>query len=325
MSTVENFDDTVKQYLSFLDNEYVSASLSLFLLLYASLAAPKLPKFIAQLFDYKLFKLFIFFLIVFVARKNPTIAIIAAIAVIVSLETLNRYKINDHMMNIVQLEHENENIRKISGMCKCSCEVDENMNYDNLPVSEEPEVYAEEPEVLYYDEIDQTEQINHLHEQELNNSEVQGQVSPAGTDGAHGGMSGVNAVVASIPLVGNNYSPVNESENDMNLHLKTVNANKKKLKKLLKEHAMINNSPVHKIKQENDDYKPHNNHDSACAVESNKDYFTRTSLQDLYDECEENGNCSTFKNEPVAYQSSENMYSGSNKYISAHSSEYASV
>lgn len=113
---MEAFDNTVKNYLSFLDNEYVSAGLSLFLIVYAGMAAPKLPGYIAKLFDYTLFKLFIFFLIVFVSRRNPTVAIIAAIAVMVSIMSLNMLKLGESM--VVLGKHHMKN-------CQCECEGEE--------------------------------------------------------------------------------------------------------------------------------------------------------------------------------------------------------
>lgn len=98
---MEEFDNAVKRSLSFLDNEYVSAAVALFLILYAGLAAPKLPEWVARLFDNMLFKLVVFFMIVYVSRKNATIAIIAAVAVMVSLMTLNKLKWNQEMMTVV--------------------------------------------------------------------------------------------------------------------------------------------------------------------------------------------------------------------------------
>lgn len=113
---MESFDNTVKNYLGFLDNEYVSAGLSLFLILYAGVAAPKLPQQVVQLFDNTLVKLFVFFLIVYVSRKNPTVAIIAAVAVLVSLMTLNRIKFNQEMMEVVGGRR-----KVMMNGCDCDC------------------------------------------------------------------------------------------------------------------------------------------------------------------------------------------------------------
>ena len=104
---MERFDSIVKNILSPIDNnEYLSAALPLFLVLYAGLAAPKLPEYIARLFDNPLFKLLIFFLIAYSSKKNPTVAIIAAVGLMVSLHTLQRYDINRRMVSLVQEEEQ---------------------------------------------------------------------------------------------------------------------------------------------------------------------------------------------------------------------------
>jgi len=102
---MEQFDRTVKGALSVIDNnEYLSSALSLFLILYAGLAAPQLPEYVARLFDNPLFKLLIFFLIAYSAQKNPTVAIIASIGLMVSLHTLTRFKVNRQMVSMVAAE-----------------------------------------------------------------------------------------------------------------------------------------------------------------------------------------------------------------------------
>ncbi|MBA42563.1 MAG: hypothetical protein CMF62_00955 [Magnetococcales bacterium] len=101
---MQQFDNTVNQYLSFLDNEYVSTGLSLFLVLYAGMAAPQLPENVARLFENTFFKVLIFFLIVYTSRRNPTVAIISAVALMVSLQTLSKYDTNRKLMEIVDQE-----------------------------------------------------------------------------------------------------------------------------------------------------------------------------------------------------------------------------
>jgi hypothetical protein len=102
---MNTFDRTVSSWLSVVDNnEYLSATLSLFLILYAGLAAPKLPEGVARLFDNPLFKLLLFFLIVYSAKKNPTVAIIAAVGLMVSLHTLTRFKVNRQLEEVVNAE-----------------------------------------------------------------------------------------------------------------------------------------------------------------------------------------------------------------------------
>ena len=92
---MSNLDNQVKESLSFLDNEYINAGVSLFLILYTGLVAPKLPKSIADFLDSTLGKFLMFFMIIYISRKDTTIAIIAAVAVIISIMALDKMKLND--------------------------------------------------------------------------------------------------------------------------------------------------------------------------------------------------------------------------------------
>ncbi|AYV78282.1 MAG: hypothetical protein Edafosvirus8_32 [Edafosvirus sp.] len=144
----ETFDNTVKNSLSFLDNEYVSSALTIFLIVYASMVAPKLPNSIVKLFDYTLVKLLMFFLIAYVFRKNPTVAIIAAVGLLISLMTLNRYKVNKEIMAIVKkktkdMDEINDNVILMQN------DID---NGDSMHVKNK------------MNEIDQTNEINELIE-----------------------------------------------------------------------------------------------------------------------------------------------------------------
>lgn len=94
MEAVNSVLKVADSYLSVLHtNQYVSATVSIFLILYASLAAPKLPPFIASLFENTLFKVLIFFLILAVRSYNPTVALLVAIGFLISLQTLSKYRI----------------------------------------------------------------------------------------------------------------------------------------------------------------------------------------------------------------------------------------
>lgn len=146
---MEAFDNTVRNYLSVLDNEYVSAGLALFLILYAGMAAPKLPAYIANLFDYTLFKLAVFFMIVYVSRRSPTVAIIAAVAVMVSIMTLNKLKFGQEMMAVVSGR------RRVKG-CTCECDADD----------VDPEMHQE----VRHEELPRSE-MRTLHEESASNIE----------------------------------------------------------------------------------------------------------------------------------------------------------
>nr|QBK88942.1 MAG: uncharacterized protein LCMiAC02_00350 [Mimivirus LCMiAC02] len=86
-------------------NKYVSSAIALFLILYAGLAAPKLPRRFAKIFENPIVKLIIFFLIAYTAKKDPNVAIIAAIALMVSLYTLSKYKFDDKIIKYLDTEY----------------------------------------------------------------------------------------------------------------------------------------------------------------------------------------------------------------------------
>lgn len=76
------------------DNPYASTGVTIFLSLYAGLAAPNLPPRIAGLFEHSLFKLLINALIlVFLLGHNYKLAILVAIGFVVSMHTLSKYRI----------------------------------------------------------------------------------------------------------------------------------------------------------------------------------------------------------------------------------------
>jgi hypothetical protein len=158
---MEVFDNKVKNYLSFLDNDYVSAGLSLFLILYAGMAAPKLPTYVAKLFDNVFVQLLMFFLIVYVSRKNPTVAIIAAVAVMVSLMTLNKIKFNQEMMSVVNGENGSKRRVNLNG-CNCDCDSVEDVvvsGSSGSSESEESEPVGVEEGTHSYEELDHVEEL----------------------------------------------------------------------------------------------------------------------------------------------------------------------
>ena len=106
-SAVRQFDDKARGVLSYVDNnEYVTAAITLFLIVYASYAAPKLPPYILKLFDNTLFKLLIFFFIVYTFKKNPTVALVTAIAFLVTIIALNKLKLDTAISRFLYKETE---------------------------------------------------------------------------------------------------------------------------------------------------------------------------------------------------------------------------
>jgi hypothetical protein len=84
---------------------------------YASMIAPKLPEKILKLFDYVLVKLVMLFLIVYLMKKNVTVAIVASIALIVTIMALDKLKFGNEMMQIVGSNISSES----DDLAACNC------------------------------------------------------------------------------------------------------------------------------------------------------------------------------------------------------------
>jgi len=117
---MEIVDNLTRMFTDGLDavnsNKLLSSVLGLFLVLYAALAAPKLPKSVTVWFDNMWFKLGFMFLIAFMATKDLSVAIISAVALLVTLQTLSEQKTTENVIKAVQAkiekfsEHENNNV-----------------------------------------------------------------------------------------------------------------------------------------------------------------------------------------------------------------------
>jgi len=87
--TLTNIDSYSKNKLDMLfNNNIIAPILGLLLVIYASLAAPKLPPNIGKLFDNTWFKLIFLFLISYSAWKNPLVSILASIGVLITIQLL---------------------------------------------------------------------------------------------------------------------------------------------------------------------------------------------------------------------------------------------
>ena len=82
--------DTLGQMNSLLDNETFSTVTSLVIALYAGMAAPALPNSVILFFDTLLGKLLFLFLIGFMASRNIRIALMIAVAFVVTLHVVNQ-------------------------------------------------------------------------------------------------------------------------------------------------------------------------------------------------------------------------------------------
>ena len=112
---MSNLSDTISETFSSFsqgDNmktvvSVLSTVLALFLILYASLAAPKLPKSVSNVFDNVWFKLLFMFLIAYMATKDLPVAIISSIALLVTLQTLSAQRTTDVVVKEVKSNVEN--------------------------------------------------------------------------------------------------------------------------------------------------------------------------------------------------------------------------
>lgn len=108
---MDGLNNFVQSGLDVVDNNKIVNSLvGLFLVLYAGLAAPKLPRHVAQLFDYTAFKVVVLFLIAYLASKDKSVAIIAVVALVVSFQTLTRFKVGDMVTKVVENAHSSANV-----------------------------------------------------------------------------------------------------------------------------------------------------------------------------------------------------------------------
>lgn len=87
---MSSIDSTIQNTLSFLDNEYVNVAVCAALVLYTGFVAPKMPGHLPLFFNNEWFNLVLIALIAIVSKKDTTIAILLAVAFIVSLVALNR-------------------------------------------------------------------------------------------------------------------------------------------------------------------------------------------------------------------------------------------
>ena len=71
-------------------NNYSSAIITLFLVLYGGLAAPKLPSFIVDLFENAIFRIIVLSLIVYKGNRDPSMALMIAVGFTVTLNMINK-------------------------------------------------------------------------------------------------------------------------------------------------------------------------------------------------------------------------------------------
>jgi hypothetical protein len=113
MDTVDQLSDQINNVLKPIFTDKVSGSvISLIIVLYAGLAAPKLPKSIANLFKSRIFKIIILSFIAYTASKNASIAIISTVALVISMQTLSKQEEANGL--VTQIEKEIDGIEDVA-------------------------------------------------------------------------------------------------------------------------------------------------------------------------------------------------------------------
>lgn len=85
-----------------LDNPYINITIKVLIGLYAALAAPKLPKSLSSLTDNMFVRVIFAFIIVYLAVRDPSIAILVAVAFIVTLQTANKLRLYNTNLSVSQ-------------------------------------------------------------------------------------------------------------------------------------------------------------------------------------------------------------------------------
>jgi Ca2+/Na+ antiporter len=139
MDIIDNISSEIDSVLKPVFNDKVYGSIiSLILVLYAGLAAPKLPKTISKLFKSKIFKLIVLIVIAYTASKDASIAIITAVALVVSMQTLSKHEQTDKVVKEIADAHEEEIIDEHEHEIKDAHEHEIEAETPIEPDSEEP-------------------------------------------------------------------------------------------------------------------------------------------------------------------------------------------
>jgi hypothetical protein len=111
-------------------NPYSKTILTMFLVLYGGLAAPKLPKVIVDLFDNDVFRVIILAAVVYMGNRDPKLAIMIAIGFVISMNTLKNYKMFE---NFTLLDSSNPIIQKTPENCSMCENVEKFTDINDVP------------------------------------------------------------------------------------------------------------------------------------------------------------------------------------------------
>lgn len=125
-----------------LDNVYISTTIKVLIGLYAAFAAPKLPPSLVDLMDNIIVRVAFAFVIVLTATRDPSIALMIAIAFIVTLQTANKFRLMSTELSVSAPG-------QTSWLPSAKTEgfFDQTVDFQNPDTPEEDEVAPEEDEV----------------------------------------------------------------------------------------------------------------------------------------------------------------------------------
>ena len=82
------------------ENVYISTAIKVFLGLYAAFAAPQLPPSLVNLFDNILVRVGVAFVIVLLATRDPSMALMVAVAFVMTLQTANKLRLINTSLSV---------------------------------------------------------------------------------------------------------------------------------------------------------------------------------------------------------------------------------
>ena len=141
------------------ENRTFLATLTVLLTVYVVFAAPELPAALKQLFDMPLFRFAVLFLVAYFAKyRNPTIALVVALAFLFVTNLLSEGRLLESYNNYAQYESFKQRVEGFDGDeahehkhsfpdCKCdkwSCEHSHEHDEDHHEVEEEEETDEED-------------------------------------------------------------------------------------------------------------------------------------------------------------------------------------
>ena len=95
---MENFNEIDNKITSFLANNYVSQTITVVLILYTVLVAPRLSRDVCSTIDNPIVKLLIFVLIAYLATKDYKISLGLIVSYIITLNICEKHKLNDKLV-----------------------------------------------------------------------------------------------------------------------------------------------------------------------------------------------------------------------------------